>query len=135
MHAGGRTSAVIGTSLDPAYPREHASLQARIAREHLVVSPVASGTPTAPWHFPKRSRLMAHLARATIRIEASASSGTRHQVAACASLRRPVFVPAGLLDCVDWLHAPGVRDHVHAWREPGDVGDVADLLAAHGPLD
>src|ERR1700689_3027174 len=30
MHAGGRTIAVIGTSLDQAYPRHHAALQACI---------------------------------------------------------------------------------------------------------
>jgi DNA processing protein len=131
MHAGGRTIAVIGTSLDQAYPREHASLQARIAREHLVVSPFAAGTPSAPWHFPKRNRLMALLAQATILIEASASSGTRHQVAACASLGRPVFAPADLVDRLDWLHAPSVRDHVHAWREPGDV---ARFFADHRAL-
>ncbi len=121
MHAGGRTIAVIGTALDTAYPREHASLQARIARDHLVVSPFASGTPTAPWHFPKRNRLMAHLADATILIEASASSGTRHQVAACASLGRPVFVPAALVDRLAWLNTPSVRRHVHAWRAPSEA--------------
>ncbi len=130
MHAGGRTIAVIGTSLDTAYPREHASLQARIAREHLVVSPFEAGTPTAPWHFPKRNRLMAHIAHATILIEASASSGTRHQVLACASLGRPVFVPSALLDRLDWLNAPNVRRHVHAWREPGEATRlVADDLS------
>src|ERR1700733_7802554 len=55
MLEGGRTIAVIGTSLDETYPRHHASLQARIANEHLVVSPFESGTPMAPWHFPKRN--------------------------------------------------------------------------------
>jgi DNA processing protein len=66
MHAGGRTIAVIGTSLDEAYPRHHAALQAHIAREHLVVSPFEAGTPTARWHFPRRNRLMAQIAGATV---------------------------------------------------------------------
>src|SRR5580698_7440035 len=59
MRAGGRTIAVIGTSLDEAYPRSHGTLQAHIAHEHLVVSPFAVGTPMAGWHFPRRNRLMA----------------------------------------------------------------------------
>jgi DNA processing protein len=121
MHAGGRTIAVIGTALDQAYPRDHAALQARIARAHLVVSPFEVGTPTSRWHFPRRNRLMAQIARATVLVEASATSGTRHQVVACASLGRPVFVHAPLLEGVDWLNAPSVRRHVHAWREPGEA--------------
>jgi DNA processing protein len=132
MHAGGRTIAVIGTSLDSAYPREHASLQARIARDHLVVSPFASGTPTAPWHFPKRNRLMALLAQATVLVEASATSGTRHQVTACASLGRPIFVRAPLVDRLAWLNTPGVRCHVRVWREPSEA---TRLLAEHLSAD
>jgi DNA processing protein len=121
MAAGGRTIAVIGTSLDTAYPKHHAALQARIAAEHLVVSPFESGTPTAAWHFPKRNRLMARLAQATVLIEASATSGTRHQVAACAALGRAILAPAHLVEQLAWLNTPSVRRHVHAWREPADV--------------
>jgi DNA processing protein len=88
MHAGGRTIAVIGTSLDEAYPRHHAALQARIAREHLVVSPFDMGTPMARWHFPRRNRLMAQIAHATLLVEAGPTSGTHHQVDACIALLR-----------------------------------------------
>jgi DNA processing protein len=121
MHAGGRTIAVIGTSLDTAYPKDHAALQARIAREHLVVSPFESGTPTSPWYFPKRNRLMARLAQATVLIEASATSGTRHQVAECATLGRPIFAPAHLVEQLDWLQSPKVRRHVQAWQTPEEA--------------
>jgi DNA processing protein len=113
MTAGGRTIAVIGTSLDTAYPKDHAALQARIAEEHLVVSPFESGSA---WHFPKRNRLMAQLSQATVLIEASATSGTRHQVSACAALGRPVFAPAHLVEQLDWLQTSKVRRHVQVWR-------------------
>jgi len=130
MAAGGRTIAVIGTSLDKAYPKDHAALQARIATEHLVVSPFDSGAPTAAWHFPKRNRLMAQLAHATVLIEASATSGTRHQVAACATLGRPILAPAHLVEQLDWLKTSSVRPHVHVWREPSEVvGVLAQRLA------
>jgi DNA processing protein len=128
MAAGGRTIAVIGTSLDTAYPKDHAALQARIAAEHLVVSPFESGTPTSAWHFPKRNRLMARLAQATVLIEASSKSGTRHQVTACAALERPIFAPAHLVEQLDWLHTPSVRRCLHVWREPREV---VTALAGH----
>jgi DNA processing protein len=126
MLEGGRTIAVIGTSLDEAYPRHHASLQERIATEHLVVSPFEYGTPMAPWHFPRRNRLMARLARAMVLVEAGATSGTRHQVTECLSLGKPVFVHASLLEAgIEWLVAAQRRGGVHAWREPAEVATMA----------
>jgi DNA processing protein len=131
MRAGGRTIAVIGTSLDQAYPRHHASLQERIAIEHLVVSPFESGTPTAKWHFPKRNRLMARLARAMVLVEAGATSGTRHQVEECISLGKPVFICASLLsDGIDWLNAAHARAVVGEWRDaPALATRIAESLA------
>jgi len=122
MRAGGRTIAVLGTSLDQAYPRHHAGLQERIAMEHLVVSPFESGTPTARWHFPKRNRLMAHLARAMILVEAGATSGTRHQVEECVSLGKPVFIYESLLNAeIEWLHAAYARTGVDEWRDASEL--------------
>jgi DNA processing protein len=131
MLEGGRTIAVIGTSLDEAYPRHHASLQERIAVEHLVVSPFESGTPMAPWHFPKRNRLMARLARAMVLVEAGATSGTRHQVTECLSLGRPVFVHASLLEAgIEWLNAAHARTGVGEWRDPSALATrIAETLA------
>jgi len=127
MREGGRTIAVLGTSLDQAYPRHHAGLQKRIATEHLVVSPFASGTPTSRWHFPKRNRLMAHLARAMVLVEAGAASGTRHQVDECLSLGKPVFVHASLLEAaIDWLDAAQRRGGVRSWRHPSDLATIAE---------
>jgi DNA processing protein len=122
MREGGRTVAVIGTSLDQAYPRHHASLQERIAIEHLVVSPFASGTPMARWHFPKRNRLMARLARGMILIEAGATSGTRHQVEECLSLGKPVLIHGSLLHKeIEWLNAAYARGGVTEWRDPREA--------------
>jgi DNA processing protein len=122
MLEGGRTIAVIGTSLDQAYPRHHASLQERIAIEHLVVSPFESGTPMAPWHFPKRNRLMARLARAMVLVEAGAMSGTRHQVEECVSLGKPVFIHESLLkEEIEWLSAAYARTGVREWRDASEL--------------
>ena len=67
MLAGGRTIAVLGTPLDRVYPAQHAALQGRIQREHLLVSPFPLRTRTARWHFPARNRIMARLSLATVR--------------------------------------------------------------------
>jgi DNA processing protein len=133
MREGGRTIAVLGTSLDQAYPRHHASLQERIAIEHLVVSPFESGTPMAKWHFPKRNRLMAMLARAMVLVEAGAASGTRHQVDECLSLGKPVFVHTALLrQNIEWLNAACLRRGVVEWRDAVELANrVAELVAHH----
>lgn len=133
MREGGRTIAVLGTSLDQAYPRHHASLQERIAMEHLVVSPFESATPTARWHFPRRNRLMARLARAMVLVEAGATSGTRHQVEECLSLGKPVFIRASLLnDGIEWLNAACLRTGASEWRDPSELADrVAPSLSVH----
>jgi DNA processing protein len=133
MREGGRTIAVIGTSLDQAYPRHHAGLQDRIAMEHLVVSPFESGTPTAKWHFPRRNRLMAGLARAMVLVEAGATSGTRHQVEECLSLGKPIFISASLLkDGIEWLNTAYQRTGASGWRDPSELVDrVAQSLSVH----
>jgi DNA processing protein len=131
MHAGGRTIAVIGTSLDQAYPRHHEALQAQIAREHLVVSPFESGTPTARWHFPARNRVMARIGRAMVLVEAGDTSGTQHQVRECFAVGRPVLVHGALLGegGPSWLRDGRCRGELVAWWSAAQLGAaVAPLL-------
>lgn len=132
MSAGGRTVAVIGTSLDQVYPQRHASLQERIAREHLVVSPFASGTPTARWHFPARNRVMARLSRAMVLVEAGEMSGTRHQVQACLALGRPVLVHTSLLGerGVTWLARLHARGELVVFGSAPDAGRTLARVVA-----
>jgi DNA protecting protein DprA len=95
---GGKTIAVIGTPLDKVYPEKHAELQQRIYREHLLLSPFTWGDKFMPSNFPKRNRIMARLAMATIIIEASDTSGSLHQAAESVQVGHPVFIAAGVLD-------------------------------------
>jgi DNA processing protein len=92
MQAGGRTIAVIGSSLDESYPKENADLQARIGREHLLVSQFAPGTPITPKNFPIRNRTMALLCDATVIVEAGDQSGTLHQGWEALRLGRKLFL-------------------------------------------
>jgi DNA processing protein len=98
MRLGGRTIAVIGTPLSAVYPAENADIQARIARDFLVVSQVpAFRYEQQDWRgnrsfFPERNVTMSALTDATIIIEASNTSGTRTQARAALAQGRKLFI-------------------------------------------
>ncbi|MGS4986267.1 DNA-processing protein DprA [Pseudosulfitobacter sp. RP-4] len=79
IEEGGRTIAVLGTPLSKAYPATNASLLEEIKRDHLAISQFPEGYPGKSENFPRRNRTMALICDATIVIEASEKSGTRHQ--------------------------------------------------------
>jgi DNA processing protein len=116
IRAGGRTIAVIGTSLDVAYPTSHAALQERIYRDHLLVSPFTRGTVTAPWHFPVRDRVIARLALATVLVQADEKSGTRYVVEECIRQGKVVFARRGLLESLAWLRRASGRGQIVEWE-------------------
>lgn len=98
LSAGGKTIAVIGTSLDKAYPVENAHLQEEIYRNHLLISQFFPGQRTYPSDFPKRNRLMAALSDGSVIVEASDTSGTLHQAAECVRLGRWLFLLRSVVD-------------------------------------
>jgi len=106
IEQGGCTIGVIGTPLDKAYPRENADLHATIARDHLLVSQFAPGTPVRPYHFPMRNRTMALLVHASIIVEAGDTSGSLSQGWEALRLGRPLFLLKSILDRpdLDWPH-------------------------------
>jgi len=98
MEHGGRTIAVVGTPLDQVYPFAHAELQERIYRDHLLLSPFRWGDKFVPANFPERNRVMARIARATVIIEASDTSGSLHQAAESVQIGHPVFIAKSVAD-------------------------------------
>jgi DNA processing protein len=98
LESGGRTIAVLGTPLGIVYPRENATLQARIAREFLVISqvPVVRYSRQAPaqnrFFFPARNVTMSALTEATIIVEAGNTSGTLIQARAALRQKRKLFI-------------------------------------------
>jgi DNA processing protein len=89
---GGRTIAVLGTPLDIAYPAKNRNLLETIKKDHLAVSQFAQNYPTKKENFPMRNRTMALLSDATIIVEASQVSGTRHQGWEALRLGRLIFI-------------------------------------------
>jgi DNA processing protein len=121
IRSGGRTVGVVGTPLDRAYPSSSASLQERIHREHLLVSPFTQGVTTAPWHFPVRDRVIARLALATVLVEADEKSGTRYVVEECIGQGKVVFARPGLLERLAWLRRASARGEVVEWDTPKEI--------------
>ncbi|MFV8815967.1 DNA-processing protein DprA, partial [Aerococcus urinaeequi] len=74
--SGGETIAVIGTGLLTSYPSDHHKLQAEIAHNHLLVSPLPNHAKIQRWHFPYRNLTIAGLSQATMVIEAAEKSGS-----------------------------------------------------------
>lgn len=89
---GGNTIAVIGTPLNKFYPKGNKDLQKLISEEHLLISQFPEEYPVTPKNFPIRNRLMALISDATIIIEASEKSGTKHQGWEALRLGRTLFI-------------------------------------------
>lgn len=92
MNQAGSTIAVIGTPINQSYPKSNADLMERMASEHLVISQFPIGYPVNAKNFPMRNRTMALVSDATIIIEASEKSGTRHQGWEALRLGRRLFI-------------------------------------------
>lgn len=75
LDGGGRTVAVLGSSLDQIYPPENQGLANRIAAQGAVISEFPFGHAPLPGHFPRRNRVIAGMSQATVVVEAAAKSG------------------------------------------------------------
>jgi DNA processing protein len=96
--SGGRTAAVVGTSLFESYPKENAALQEQIAKDFLVISQVPFLRYSKQHYkanslfFPARNITMSALTKATIIVEAGNTSGTLVQARAALAQKRKLFI-------------------------------------------
>jgi DNA processing protein len=95
LDARGRTVAVLGSGLDRLYPAENEGLARAITGHGAVVSEFRLGT--APWkgNFPRRNRVIAGWARATVVVEAGARSGALSTARAALDEGRDVMAVPG----------------------------------------
>ncbi len=89
---GGKTIAVLGTPLDQVYPKENDNLLSMIKKDHLAISQFPVGYPIQRQNFMIRNRTMALISDATIIVEATEASGTRHQGWEALRLGRQLFI-------------------------------------------
>lgn len=97
------TVAVVGTGLDRVYPRQHHALAHAIAQCGWVLSEYPLGTPPLAANFPRRNRLIAGLAQATLVVEAALQSGSLITARLAAEQGKEVFALPGS------IHAPQAR--------------------------
>jgi DNA processing protein len=100
---GGRTVAVLGSGLARPYPAENLPLLEEAAARGAVLSEFPLDTPPHALNFPRRNRVLAALALATVVVEASESSGSLITAHLAAELGKDVAALPGRVD------APGSR--------------------------
>ena len=94
-----RTIAVIAGGIDTIYPREHAKLQAEIARRGALVAEMPPGTEPLARYFPRRNRIISGLSLGIVVVEAAVRSGSLITARMAADQGRDVFaVPGSPLD-------------------------------------
>lgn len=120
LEADGRTIAVIGTGLREVFPKSNAALQERLGRETAVLSQFWPGQGPRKWTFPQRNAVMSGLARATVVVEASHTSGARMQARLAVEHGRPVFLLRSLLQH-EWAQKFQGRPGAYVVDEPGEV--------------
>lgn len=137
-HAGalegeGATVAVLGGGVERARPAAHHALyRAILAGGGAVVSEWPPGTPALPFHFPRRNRLLAALARVVVVIEAGSRSGALSTAAHARRLGREVAAVPGPIDRPGHRGANAlIRDGCAPVLEPRDLLDLAGVV---GPL-
>lgn len=98
LEAGGKTVAVLGTGVDIAYPPTNRMLHKRIGEGGLLLSESEPGTPAYKGVFPRRNRIIAALAKATIVVEAGFKSGALQTASWATALGRLTAAVPGLID-------------------------------------
>ena len=98
LAANGRTIAVLGCGIDHVYPVRNRGLREEIARSGLLLSEYEPTDPPLKFHFPKRNRIIAALARAVIVVQAGDRSGALITAGMALELGREVLAVPGPVD-------------------------------------
>ncbi len=129
-----RTVAVIGTGLHHSYPPENAELQSEITRKGAVVSQFWPDAGPTRETFPMRNAVMSGLARGTIVVEASSTSGARIQARRALAHGRPVFLADTLLT-EPWARELAGRPGTTVFDNPDEITKKLERLDPIGVLE
>lgn len=123
LDVSGATVAVLGTGIDLVYPRSNARLFERIAKQGLIISEFAPGTPPLAANFPMRNRVISGLAYGTVVVEATTRSGSLITARMAAEQGREVFAVPGSI-----FSASSEGTHRLIQYGAKLVHDVADIV-------
>lgn len=131
LESGGETVAVLGCGLDVAYPKAHAGLMARIAKQGAVLSEYPPGEPPHTYNFPKRNRIISGLSHGVMVIEGSLKSGSLITARQAIAQGREVFALPGKINETN-SDGPNelIRDGAHVALGSNDVLNFYHFLYA-----
>ncbi len=95
---GGRTIAVLGSSVERVTPVSNRRLYEAIIERGAVISEYPVGTPPSPWHFPQRNRIISGLSKGVVVVEGSEDSGALITAKAALEQNRAVFAVPGAVN-------------------------------------
>ena len=70
------TWGILAHGLDSIYPNQHRKLAIAMMQNGGLITEFTKGTPTLPFHFPKRNRIVAGMSDVTIVIESETKGGS-----------------------------------------------------------
>lgn len=128
LDAGGSTIGVLGCGFDHVYPASSRDLHVALGERGLLVTEHEADVRPAPYHFPRRNRIIAALSRAVVVVQAGLPSGALITVDHALDLGLEVFAVPGPVD------EPGSRG-VHRLLREGAMlatgaGDILSALEA-----
>lgn len=91
----GRTFGVLGNGVDICYPRAHIEQYMTMQENGGVIAEFPLGTPSMPYHFPMRNRIISGLADGILVIEAKEGSGSLITAEAGLEQGKEIFVVPG----------------------------------------
>ena len=98
LKAGGETVAVLGCGLSVVYPKEHARLMRKIAKNGAVISEFPPFERPLPNNFPIRNRIISGMSSGVLVVEAPKRSGALITASRAISQGRELFALPGQVD-------------------------------------
>jgi DNA processing protein len=95
LEAGGRTIAIIGSSIDIIYPPENKKIAGQIAARGAIVSEFFMGTKPDPGNFPRRNRIISGVSLGTLIIETAENGGAMITASTTLDQNRELFCVPG----------------------------------------
>ncbi|MHB9155315.1 MAG: DNA-processing protein DprA [Endomicrobiales bacterium] len=129
LSAGGRTLAVLGNGLNRHYPPENRKLEEKLMRSGALVSEFPLDFPPDRANFPRRNRIIAALALATVVVEADIKSGALITSSFALEQGKDVFAVPGP------IFSPVSRGTHHLLKSGAGCAESADdIVEAIRPL-
>ena len=132
LDAGGPTIGVLGNGFGVVYPAANRALYERMVSEGLLLSEFPPGERPHAGSFPRRNRLISGLARATLVVEAGATSGALITAGTALDQGREVLaVPGPILGAQSVGTNRLLRDGATPYLGTSDLLGLYPEVAAH----